>query len=137
MSPIAVLVFSLLHGLAASGGMDSAHARGSLLCTSQAPGGDTRDIECPLDASETAQRFSFKANFAGGHDDTTASMSVTLNGLPLACEHGSKTSLSGEDGDVSLECKFSVVEKAGPKLVLKATLSWRHAQFTNVELYSY
>jgi hypothetical protein len=133
---IAMLAVSMRQGPAAAGGMDSAHAQERLHCESHALAGDTRDIECPLYASGTNQRFGFKTNFSGGHDDTTASMTATLNGLPLACEDGSKTSLMSEDGDVSLKCKFSVTEKAGTQLVLKVKVSWRHAQYTDFEFYS-
>lgn len=136
MLAIAMLVVSIFRGLVAGGGIDSAHAQERLHCESRAPGGDTRDIECPLNPTGTRQRFGFKTNFSGGHDDTTASMTATLDGLPLACEEGSKTSLMGEDGDVSLKCNFSVTGKPGTKLILRVTLSWRHAQYTDFEFYS-
>jgi hypothetical protein len=60
-------------------------------------------------------------------------MKATLNGAPLACEKGSKARLEGEDGDISLECRFSIVEKAGTKHVLGVALSWYHAQYTDFE----
>ena len=61
-------------------------------------------------------------------------MTATLNEAPLVCENGSKTSLMGEDGDVSLECKFSIAGKAGTRQVLKVKLLWSHAQYTDFEL---
>ncbi len=91
------------------------------------------DISCPLTASGTSQHFRFKANFSGGHDDTMASMTPTLGGMPLTCEPGSKTRLMGEDGDVSLECKFSISETAGKSMILRVVLKWSHAQYTDHE----
>jgi hypothetical protein len=128
-------VATILHGVAVVAGMDSAIAQGNLRCETQAPPfGDRRDIECPLNAAATAQRFRFKANFSGGHDDTRASITATINDAPLACDAGSKTSLFGEDGDVSLECRFRVAEKTDTKQVLKVTIRWYHAQYTDFEL---
>jgi len=136
MRSIALLIstFCVLPGLAAAADADTAK-QGELHCESPSTPGDYRNIECPLNASGTPQRFRFKANFSGGHDDTMASMEATLDGSPLACEKGSKTSLQGEDGDVSLECRFSLKEKAGTKHVFAAALTWRHAQYTDFELH--
>jgi hypothetical protein len=137
MRSATVLTASILLGLAAPAGMDAAQAaeqaQPKLHCDSQTAGGDTQDISCPLHASGASQRFRFKANFSGGHDDTMASMQATLDARPLDCEKGSKTSLMGEDGDVNLECKFSITENAGTQHVLRMTLSWRHAQYTDFE----
>jgi hypothetical protein len=133
MRLIIVLIVLILQEVAAAAGIDAIPAQGGLHCESQGSAGDTRDIKCPLNASGATQRFRFKANFSGGHDDTTASMTATLNGMPLACEKDSKTSLMGEDGDVSLECKFSIKEKADTTHVLKVTLSWCHAWYTDFE----
>ena len=109
-------------------------APGKPRCESQALGGDQRDFKCPLSASGTARRFRFKADFSGSHDDTTASLAATLDGAPLACEEGSKTSLQGEDGEVSLECRFAIKDKAGTKHLLDVLLSWRHAQYKDFDL---
>jgi hypothetical protein len=131
-----VLVVPILLGLLVPGIADAANAEPKSYCESISTGGETRDVECPLNASGATQRFTFRTNFSGGHDDTTASMTATLDGLPLTCEEGSKTILMGEDGDVSLECKFSVRAKAGTRLVLTVTLSWRHAQYSDFEFRS-
>ncbi|MGQ0698022.1 MAG: hypothetical protein ACT4PZ_07240 [Panacagrimonas sp.] len=106
---------------------------GKLPCDWQPPVGDRLDVSCPLEASGTTQRFRFKANFSGGHDDTMASMTPALDGSPLVCDEGSKTDLFGEDGDVSLECRFSMTEKAGTKHVLGVKLKWSHAQYTDFQ----
>lgn len=117
-------------------GMKSAAAQDKLQCESTTFGGDHRAIKCPLKASAADQRFRFKANFSGGHDDTNARMTATLDGAPLACAKGSKTSLFGEDGDVSLECRFAIDGKAGAAHVFGVTLLWSHAQYTDFELAS-
>jgi hypothetical protein len=108
----------------------------TVACSSTSTGGDLRAFTCPLGATGTLQRFRFKANFSGGHDDTMASLTATLNGAPFACDAGSKTRLMGEDGEVSLECRISIQEKAGTQHVLGIVLLWSHAQYTDVELVS-
>lgn len=106
------------------------------MCDSQSAGGDLIEFKCPLEATGAAQRFRVKANLAGSHDDTTASITSTLNDAPIVCDAGSKTQLMGEDGDVSLECKFQIMEKSGTKLLLGVSLLWSHAQFTSTEFVS-
>jgi hypothetical protein len=117
-------------------GLASATAQAKPQCESTTFGGDHRDIKCPLTASGATQSFRFKANFSGGHDDTSARMTATLDGAPLACAQGSKTSLFGEDGDVSLECRFALEGKAGTSRILGVTLLWSHAQYTDFALAS-
>ena len=140
MRTATVLTTSILLGVAAPAGKDAAQAaeeaQPKLHCDSPTTAGETRDVICPLNTSGALQRFRFKANFSGGHDDTMASMQATLDAAPLDCEKGSKTSLMGEDGEVSLECKFSIAEKAGTQHVLRMTISWRHAQYTDFEFVS-
>lgn len=111
-------------------GLSSAHAQEKLHCESQTAGGDARDFTCPLISSGTSQHFRFKADFSGSHDDTTMSMTATLNGEPLTCEKGSTTSRRFEDGDVSLDCRFSTT---GTARVLGVALIWSHAQYVDFE----
>ena len=103
-------------------------------CDSLPPGYDSHAVKCTLNASGTPKRYRFKANFSGSHDDTIASMTTTLDGAPLACEKGSKTELMGEDGEVSLDCRFSTSGEAGTKHLLAVSVSWRHAQYKSFEL---
>jgi hypothetical protein len=103
-------------------------------CESQSPGGDFVQFSCPLPARGGEQRWRFKADFAGGHDDTSASMTLTLDEVPLECKPGSKTRLFGEDGDVSLVCRFRVRGAAGARPVLGVALLWSHAQYVRTEL---
>ena len=117
-------------------GAGSTPAWGQPRCEVQAVGADSRDIRCPLSTSGTGQQFRVRANFSGGHDDTTASMTASLDGAALVCGEGSKTSLMGEDGDISLECRFSLTDKPGMTRVLRVLVTWRHAQYTGFEFHS-
>lgn len=94
---------------------------------------DWREITCALPASASPKRFSFRAMFTGGHDDTSASIAPELDGQPFACGEGSKLSLFGEDGNVSLSCQFdrSAFPAAGAKL--KVLIKWSHAEFADYE----
>ena len=107
-------------------------------CESQSPGGDFVQFSCALPRDGSARRFRFQAHFTGGHDDTSASMVLTLDDAPLACDAGSKTRLFGEDGDVSLVCRFSIAGRAGSaaggRVMLGVALLWSHAQYALTEL---
>jgi len=92
-------------------------------CTAHPGFGDLLDVECRVDPSK---RYVFEVDFAGGHDDTSASMSLSLGEQPLACEPGSKTSLFGEDGDVSLTCAFTPAAQDG---TMRASVRWSHARY--------
>jgi hypothetical protein len=118
-------------------GMHAASAETKIACESPPAPGDLREIHCPIAASGAPQRFRFKANFSGGHDDTKASLSASLDNLPFACDSGSKTRLFGEEGDVGLDCQFSMTGKADGVQILTVTLLWSHAQYTDFEFYSY
>jgi hypothetical protein len=120
--------------LGPAGVVESVQAADKLPCESQARPGDKLNIACPLAVSGTTQRFRFKADFSGSHDDTIASMTATLGEIPLVCEKGSKTRTMGEDGDVSLECVFAVDKSAGARIVLKVDLAWSHAQYEGFEV---
>ena len=103
-------------------------------CESQSPGGDFVEFRCPLPTRGTEQRWRFQADFAGGHDDTSASMTLRLDDAPLECEAGSKTRLFGEDGDVSLVCRFRAREARGASPTLAVALQWSHAQYVRTAL---
>lgn len=117
-------------------GRAPAHAQQKLHASRDSESGDAREFTCPLETPASLQRYRFKANFSGSHDDTTMSMAATLNGAPLTCEAGSTTSRRFEDGDVSLDCRFSVEGSAGAQNVLGVNLVWSHAQYTDFELIS-
>ncbi len=103
-------------------------------CTAESPGGDFIQFSCPLPARSGAQRWRFKAEFSGGHDDTSASMTVTLDGSPFTCAAGSKTKLFGEDGKVSLVCHIRVTSPSTTRQVIGVALLWSHAQYVRTEL---
>ena len=103
-------------------------------CESKAPKfGDKRDVTCAFPASGTDQRFAFKVKFLGSHDDTELSMTAALNQQPLSCEPGSKTSSRFEDGEITLECRFSVNAKVGSNQILEMHIVWTHAQYADFE----
>jgi hypothetical protein len=133
MASVHAMAACLSLALAGSQGMAATGPDRNAACDSQSPGNDALQVSCPLNSPGATPRFRFKANFSGGHDDTMASMTTTLDGAPLACDPGSKTSLMGEDGDVSLECRFSLAPAAGTKHVLQVLLKWSHAQYTDFE----
>jgi hypothetical protein len=105
-----------------------------LTCDTQLVRWDRREFQCPLTADGNERHLRFRADFSGGHDDTEASMVLSLDGEPLACRPGSKTSLFGEDGDVSLECHLVLAGPAGTKRMLGATVKFHHAEFVAIEL---
>ncbi len=103
-------------------------------CQAPAAAGDSRDITCAIAASGRPQRFRFTVSFLGGHDDTRASIQPALDGVPIDCAPGSKTSLFGEDGEVSLHCDFSVQDNAGKTHVVAMAVLWSHAQYKDFAL---
>lgn len=134
MRSILIPVFWLWAALAAAAEPTATPGPNKLPCSSQSPGGDLRNISCTLSPPSAARHFRFKVDFSGGHDDTMASMTLKLDGAPLACEAGSKTQLMGEDGDVSLECAFSVPDTTTPARTLTVLVKWSHAQYTDFAL---
>jgi len=95
-------------------------------CTERNPtGGDIRIVSCTLPPGR-AHRLTFR--FGGGHDDTSASLDARLDGQPTKCDAGSKTSLFGEDGDVSLHCGIAAGDGTAPR-TLVVTVLWSHAQY--------
>ncbi len=111
-------------------------------CESRTPGGDALYLHCPMNAPAAVadRRYRFKVDFSGGHDDTQASIALSLDGAPLRCDEGSKTSLFGEDGEVSLECRFALRAAAesgaaaAERRLLDVTILWSHAQYTDFQL---
>lgn len=136
---IALLAIGLCGGLAgaATSGTPPVAATASSsakpLCESQASGYDALLIQCPVGPSAAPQRMRFKVNFSGGHDDTMASMTASLDDAALACDKASKTRLMGEDGEVSLDCGFSTPGKPGAQ-ILRVKVTWSHAQYVGYEL---
>ncbi|MFN0300048.1 MAG: hypothetical protein ACKVQU_06805 [Burkholderiales bacterium] len=131
---IAMVMVCVLQGTAALLGMNAVQAQEKSDCETAVPGRVTREIECRLNPSQGVQRLRFKAHFSGSHDDTTARMEAIVDGMPVACEDGSKTNTEGEDGDVSLECRLSVKALPGAQQGLRIKLRWHHAEYTGFDL---
>lgn len=132
-SIFALLAFAVL-SVSAPDAMRVVQAAGKAPCEAPDAAGDQREIRCTLSASTTPQPLRFTANFSGSHDDTMLSMNATLDGAPLTCDAGSRTELMGEDGDVSLICRFTLAARAGASHVLAVSLTWRHAQYAGFTL---
>ena len=99
-------------------------------CTEVNPsGGDIRVVTCRFPAGHPHR---LTARFGGGHDDTSASLAATLDGESTPCDTGSKMSLFGEDGDVSLHCRIAAPGDASRVHVLVVTVLWSHAQYRDV-----
>lgn len=96
-------------------------------CASKELNPQVQQVTCTLPAG--AQRFRFRADFAGSHDDTKLSLAPTLGGKPTACGSGSKTDLFAEDGEVSLTCRVDVSADAPRQLVVD--LNIHHAQYVD------
>lgn len=106
-------------------------------CDLAFPTYDSREVSCPIRGSGRLRRFRFKALFSGGHDDTSASIQPALEDRPLVCDPGSKTSLFAEDGDIGLECSFSIALPVDAVRTFKVTVKWNHAIYTDFEFVAY
>ena len=109
--------------------------RPTLRCEPPRLSHDRLNLVCVLDASEP-QRVHVKVDFGGSHDDTNAALEVTLGDTPVACDAVSKTSSEGEDGEVTLDCRFTVAATAGAGQMLRASARWFHARYLNVEVHA-
>lgn len=103
-------------------------------CEVQSQTYDSREVSCTIPAASQTRRFEFIARFSGSHDDTRASIRPSLSGQPLVCDEGSKTSLFAEDGDVSLQCRFTLQVAARDGARLLVTVRWSHAEYTDFQL---
>lgn len=103
-------------------------------CSVSSPTLDSREVQCQFPKSAFTRKFKFQANFSGGHDDTKARIEPFIDNAPLSCDEGSKKSLFGEDGDVSLWCTFSIADHPHSNGVFKVTVRWNHAEYTNYEV---
>lgn len=94
---------------------------------------DRVEIRCPWPGA--ARRLRFDAHLAGSHDDTTATLAATLNGAPLACAPGNKTSIDGQDeGDVTLSCQLTAPSAATGTMELRFNVRWYHARYSGFDL---
>ena len=117
-------------------GTGTACAEEVLACETHATNWKWQEFRCPLTINKEGQKMLFKADFSGSHDDTRLSMTLSLDGAPVACNQHSKTSLFGEDGSVSLECHFALDGTVGAKRMLAANVQIWHAQLDAITLTS-
>jgi hypothetical protein len=104
-----------------------------LTCETYATNWKWQEFRCPLPINSEGQKMLFKADFSGSHDDTRLSMTLSLDGVPVACSQNSKTSIIGEDGNVSLECHFVPGGTPGAKRMLSAIIQIWHAQLDAIK----
>jgi hypothetical protein len=105
-----------------------------LTCETHAANWKWLEFRCPLTIDKQGQQMLFEADFSGSHDDTRLSMTLSLDGVPVACSQNSKTSLLGEDGNVSLTCYFSLDGTLGAKRMLGVLIQIWHAQLDAIKL---
>lgn len=103
-------------------------------CTQRLPGLGKQEFECRLQPSASTQHFRFKVDFSGSHDDTRAALEATLDGAPFDCADGSKTNTESEDGEVSLDCRFTVAANPAAPAELLVAVRWYHAQYMGYTL---
>jgi hypothetical protein len=117
-------------------GAGAAYAAEGLTCERIAVNWKWQEFRCPVTINTVGQKMHFKADFSGSHDDTRLSMTFSLDGVPVECSPDSKTSLIGEDGNVSLECHFVPGGTPGTKSVLNAIVQIWHAELDAITLSS-
>jgi len=120
-------------------GTGTAYASEVLTCERHAVNWKWQEFRCPVTIDREGQKMHFKADFSGSHDDTRLSMTLSLDGVPVACSENSKTSLLGEDGNVSLECHFALdgtAGTAGTSGMLGAIIQIWHARLDAITLSS-
>lgn len=127
-------VAATAHSAAASAADGPTALQRPLGCEPATLGRDRISVVCVLDGGAAAQRVHIKIHLTGSHDDTTASMEVAIGDVPVACVDDSKTSTEGEDGDVALDCRFTVSVEPGAAHVLRASAKWFHAQYVGLEI---
>ena len=103
-------------------------------CDSPEQQGEVREVTCSISGTGDVLKLRFTVTFLGGHDDTMASLKASEDGNPTECEKGSKTSLVGEDGEVSLFCNLSLTHERGSSHAVWFTARWTHAQYKDFEI---
>jgi hypothetical protein len=112
----------------------SAPSQRPLPCQPPTFGRDRLTLVCALDEGSAPQRVHVRVHLTGSHDDTTAALDVAIGDAPVACDAGSKTSTEGEDGDVTLDCRFSAPIQPGAATVVRVSARWFHAQYVGIEV---
>jgi hypothetical protein len=131
---LVLLFLLLLHAQVVQSTFQSTTKPLQVPCKSTALTPMSQSIQCDLRAAAPASSFLLKVNFSGSHDDTKLNLETLLNGKPLVCAPGSLTYSEGEDGDISLVCKFKLPQTANTEPLLSANFKWFHAQFVDYQL---
>lgn len=105
----------------------------SPVCKSVSASYDTLRISCVVPPADKLRRFDFQVKFSGGHDDTSARLSLGPGAAQQACESGSKPQLEGEFGDIELRCLVSVGASRNTGRI-DFSVQWRHAELTGYGL---
>lgn len=95
-------------------------------CQRELQPGDIHEFSCPLKASKKAQKFHFVVLVSGGHDDSSSLLTLRHGEQDIACDPGSKVGSEGEDGDITLDCRFTLAAaalKAPSQLAVKLKAS--------------
>jgi hypothetical protein len=123
---------SLLLALLVS--MAAASAAAAAPCQATTLNDEEGEAVCTLPASASAREVRFKARFLGSHDDSEVSLRLTkLNDKPVECRADSKTKSRFEDGEVTLDCGFTVPPTPSDNR-LHVRISLHHIQFDKAEL---
>lgn len=110
----------------------TATPRPALRCEAPKLGRDALNVSCALEAG-APRRVQLRVRLTGSHDDTTGTLQVAIAGAAVTCDAGSKTSTEGEDGDVTLDCRFTAAADPGAATLVQASARWFHAQFVGFE----
>ena len=102
-------------------------------CSARPVPTDSQVVTCTVDRSMAGRPLRFEARFVGSHDDTRIRLDATLDGAPLTCGVGSRTSLFAEDGEVGLDCRF-VAPGSDAAAVLEVALTVHHAQYVSASV---
>lgn len=131
MTPSVRFVLPLLLALVGMPAVPSraADGAGDPACTGRSVNPEVESVSCA--AASTPRPYTITVRFAGGHDDTKASLTATVDDRPYPCADGSKTRLFGEDGEISLFCRVALPDATGR---LDLRVDYTHAQFVGHEV---
>lgn len=112
----------------------SALAAAPLACESVTLSERAAEAVCTLPATTAPKAVRLQAHFLGSHDDSEVSLQSTeLDGARVECRVGSKTESRFEDGEVTLDCRFTTVAGSSSHR-LKVRIALHHLQLDRTEL---
>ena len=111
------------------------HAAGPLPCQGRQTGPGTAQLSCAVDAPAANAPLRFSARFGGVHDDSSASVEASVDGVALPCDAGSVPRFAGEDSGETLVCRMSIaVPPGGAARQLLLRVNWHHAAPATAEV---